>query len=148
MRLTFCFGLTRANTRIWGKKVWSSRGSQLILASPSPVTHKSNSCTNEEMEGGDRGMCTLPSIDSHCHTPGKYQIHDSPICLLCNQTTKEKHTRYNSVSKSDYSPWLCCNTSVCSFWMKWSSLATWHAVKGLSPVIITTWKQREISYPY
>lgn len=36
---------------------------------------------------------------------------------------------------------ICCNTSVCSFWMKWSSLATWHAVRGLSPVIITTWKQ-------
>lgn len=37
---------------------------------------------------------------------------------------------------------LGCKISVCSFWMKWSSLATWQAVKGLSPVIITTWKQK------
>lgn len=38
---------------------------------------------------------------------------------------------------------LGCNTSVCSFWIKWSSLATWQAVRGLSPVIITTWMQRK-----
>lgn len=41
---------------------------------------------------------------------------------------------------------ICCNTSVCSFWMKWSSLATWHAVRGLSPVIITTWKQSKKNF--
>ena len=68
---TFCFGLTRANTLMWGKRVWSSRGSQHSLASPSPVTHRSNWCTNEETEGGGSGTCTVPSMDSHCHLPGK-----------------------------------------------------------------------------
>lgn len=68
---TFCFGLTRANTRMWGKRLCSSRGSQLSLASPSPVTHRSNCCTNEETEEGGSGTCTLPSIDSHCHSPVK-----------------------------------------------------------------------------
>lgn len=54
----------------------------------------------------------------------------------------------NSVKWSLILPWswLGCNISVCSFWMKWSSLATWHAVRGLSPVIITTWKQRVMHY--
>lgn len=68
---TFCFGLTRANTRMWGKSVWSSRGSQLSLASPSPVMHKSYWRTNEDTEGGGTGTRTLPSMDSHCHSPGK-----------------------------------------------------------------------------
>ena len=68
---TFCLGLTRANTRMWGKRVWSSWGSQLSLASPSPVTHKSNCCTNVATEGGGSGTRTLPSMDSHCHSPGK-----------------------------------------------------------------------------
>lgn len=32
-----------------------------------------------------------------------------------------------------------CRISVCAFSMKCSSWATWQAVSGLSPVIMTTW---------
>lgn len=81
---TFCFGLTRANTCMWGKRAWNSWGSQLSLASPSPVTHKSNWRTKEETEVGGSGTRTLPSMDSHCHSPGKQitsEVNDSVLCL-------------------------------------------------------------------
>lgn len=71
---TFCFGLTRANTAMWGKRVWSSWGSKHNLARPSPVTHRSNWCTNEETEGGGNGTWTLPSMDSQHHSPGKKKL--------------------------------------------------------------------------
>ena len=44
--------------------------SALSRASPSPVTHRSYCSMNSSTEGGGRGTCTLPSMDSHCHSPG------------------------------------------------------------------------------
>lgn len=66
--------------------MFSKRGSQLSLARPSPVTHRSNLCTNEETVGGGMGTDTLPSMDSHCHCAKKgFQI------ILKNSKTHNIH---------------------------------------------------------
>lgn len=115
--LTFCFGLTRANTRMWGNRVWSSRGLLLNLASPSPVTHKSNSCTNEDREGGGTGTRTLPSMDSQCQSPLKENNFRHSIFHF--SFLVKNNLKINNDNNLD-SLWsgVGCKITVCSFWIK------------------------------